>query len=680
MEPLQSTMDPCSLATLHSSTLAERLVQVQRDLALAWTATNDTQAALSLLLDYTLAIEGLDCGGVYLADGAGGGLRLAVHRGLSDAFVNAVGSFTADSPQAQLIRAGCPVYFAGPDIADRDPASRPEGIRAIAAVPIRYGGDVIACVNLASRTRDEIPLVARQWIEGITLQLGGAIARIQAREALAWRTCELESLANNVPDIIFRLDDQLRYVFINQRMAEATGRPPADFMGRPCASLGLSRDWSAACAGACRELLAAQSPAQVEFDTEVLERDRCYQTRLVPEVGPRGRLVSILGSTRDITEQRRREDELRITATHYRQLVENCPDAIFVHDGERFLFADSQTARLVGAPSAPALIGTDVWACIPLYFQSVSRRRAEYLLRTPGATVPPLEQEVVRQDGTTVPVEVSASSCLFEGRRAVQVIIRDIRPRRAAEAEVWQRRQDMAQAARVTLLGEMASGLAHELNQPLSAILNYAEAGRQRLLAHDGLPSAVAEDLESITRQAERAGNIIRGLRRLMGRDSPLPETLCLSELLREAVDLAKWEAERHGIRITFDLAAPSPSVRVDRVQIQQVVLNLVQNSIEALATVEVPQREITIRGHAAGAGVEVAIEDNGPGIVPAVSDRFLEPFVTTKPQGLGLGLVICQSIVEAHQGRLWYVPARGGGAGFHFSLPAGEGMESDGR
>ncbi len=668
LSPTAAEAEPFSAGA--SLTLAERLVVVQRDLAIALAATSDMQAALSLLLDYALTIDELDCGGIYLADSLTGGLWLAVHRGLSEAFVAAVGILAGDSPHARLVHAGRPLYFAGPDVAEHDPPCEPEGIRAVAAVPLSDAGEVIACVNLGSHTRDEIPLLARQWIEGITMQFGGVIARIKAQQELAHRTRELESLANHVPDVIFRLDARLCYVFVNERMVETTGVDAADMVGQPCVMMGLSKEWSKACAEACLGLLAEAAPAEAQFDTEIAESGCCYQTNLVPEVNPEGRLVGILGTARNVTDRRQREDELRITAAHYSQLVENCPDAILVHDGERFLFVNSRAARLLGLESAEELIGADVWSCVSPAFLKLVRGRVGYLLRTPGATLPIIEQELVCRDGTPIPIEVSSLACMYNGRPAVQVIARDIRQRREEAAQLWRRRQSMAQAARVTLLGEMTSGLAHELNQPLSAILNYAEACRQRLLTGTYQHGVIAADLENITRQAERAANVIHGLRRLMGRESPSPEMAAVPELIGEALELAKLEADQQGIRIMLEVVEPLPLLRVDRVQIQQVVLNLVQNGIEAIKAAGASRREIAVRCRSIGSVVEIEVEDTGPGLDPVVQDRLFEPFVTTKPHGLGLGLVICQSIVEAHQGHLWHVRGSHGGAVFRFSLP----------
>jgi two-component system, LuxR family, sensor kinase FixL len=216
----------------------------------------------------------------------------------------------------------------------------------------------------------------------------------------------------------------------------------------------------------------------------------------------------------------------------------------------------------------------------------------------------------------------------------------------------------------------MASTMAHELNQPLTAVMNYLEAGRQLLATGTGSPERINEMMEKAIAQAQRAGDVIRRLREFVGRGETDRRAQNLNQLVEEALALALVGVRQRGVRTSLELDHGLPPVLVDHVQIQQVVLNLVRNAVEAMEQVE--RRELTIgtRTISQKGMAEVIVADTGPGIAPELSDRLFQPFVTTKPTGMGLGLSICREIVEAHHGRLTTAPAPSGGTVFRLTLP----------
>lgn len=251
----------------------------------------------------------------------------------------------------------------------------------------------------------------------------------------------------------------------------------------------------------------------------------------------------------------------------------------------------------------------------------------------------------------------------------------DITDRKQAELEVQQQRQELAHLTRVAILGEMSATLAHELNQPLSAILTNAQTA-QRLLARPSVDMAeVREILEDIVADDRRAGEVIRRVRTLLKKGETEFQALDLGEIVRETLGLAHSELVSRHVKVNLRLARGLPPVRGDRVQLQQVVLNLIVNACEAMTAIAPAERTLTVTVAAAAAdgdrAVQVSLQDRGGGMPPAVLDRLFEPFVTTKAQGLGLGLSICRSIIEAHDGRLWAANNADGGATFCFALPA---------
>lgn len=252
------------------------------------------------------------------------------------------------------------------------------------------------------------------------------------------------------------------------------------------------------------------------------------------------------------------------------------------------------------------------------------------------------------------------------------VTLVDVTPRRRAELEVRRAQDERAHMERVAAVGELGASIAHELNQPLSAILTNAETA-QRLLqrAPPDLP-LLRELIQDIIADDKRAGEIIRHTRALLKKDLALPLALHdFNELVRQAGQLVSNDAQLRGAALTLELAdAPLP-VRGDGVQLQQVVLNLISNALDAVGPCPQGERKVWVRTQPLGGRVELVVEDTGVGMSPEVQKRLFEPFFTTKPAGLGMGLSISRSILEVHQGRLQAEPRPGGGTLFRCSLPS---------
>ncbi|SMH46774.1 ATP-binding protein [Azospirillum agricola] len=248
--------------------------------------------------------------------------------------------------------------------------------------------------------------------------------------------------------------------------------------------------------------------------------------------------------------------------------------------------------------------------------------------------------------------------------------------RHRVEARLREHQAELAHIARLAVTGEMASALAHELNQPLLAAISYTRAA-QRVLEGCEVPPRAHELIDKAVAQAERAGEVIRGLRTFLGKGSPqlVPEPA--AGIAREAVALVRADAAYNRVQLRLDMAEPLPDVLADRIQIEQILLNLIHNSIEAIAAADSPVREVVLRVRSAPSeGVTFEVEDSGPGVPADMVDRLYSPFATTKPAGMGLGLPICRSIVESHGGRLWLSRNSGPGAAaqgaqFRMFLPA---------
>lgn len=280
------------------------------------------------------------------------------------------------------------------------------------------------------------------------------------------------------------------------------------------------------------------------------------------------------------------------------------------------------------------------------------------------------------KDGSHIPVEYSSTPIKDENGHTVGsvVVFRDITARKRAEEEARQHQKELAHVARLSTMGEMASGMAHELNQPLTAINTNARACIRMIESGKDMQDACADVMERIATQADRAGEIIRQLRAFVRKEEPDRKRVDLNELVRDIAVLIEPEARREHVQIALQLKKTPIHVTAQRIQIEQVILNLARNAIEAMTEVPSYRRHLTIQSSTHDEGfASVTVIDTGPGLNDTVRDTLFNPFVTTKTQGMGLGLSISQGIIEAHGGALHADNRKGGGAVFSFSLPQAE-------
>ena len=275
-----------------------------------------------------------------------------------------------------------------------------------------------------------------------------------------------------------------------------------------------------------------------------------------------------------------------------------------------------------------------------------------------------------RKDGATFPIRLSVGELRDDADAPLFVgTLHDLTETLGARARIEELRSELMRVARANIVGEMGSALAHELTQPLSAIVGFVEASAALLDQGGGeVPEKVREHMEQAVVQSLRAGDVVRLLREFTARGETERSVNDINVVVEETFRLATLGTAADGIDVKLDLAADLPPALIDQVQIQQVVLNLVRNSIDALSDSEVPA--ITLETVAGRERVEVVVRDNGPGISPDVRERVFEPFVSTKPDGIGIGLSICRTIIEAHGGRIEVEAGTECGAAFRFSVP----------
>ena len=317
------------------------------------------------------------------------------------------------------------------------------------------------------------------------------------------------------------------------------------------------------------------------------------------------------------------------------------------------------------------LIGRNVSVLMPSPYREEHDRHIAHYLRTGKARIIGIGREIEaqRKDGSVFPADIAVSEVRLPGRRLFTGIIRDLTERRAMEERARLRLEDAAHTARVLELGEMCSGIVHEMNQPLAAIVSFAE-GCLRMVRGGGAEPALIEDtLGRVAEQGIRAGEILSGLRDLVRKDESRSEAFHLDATIEETLLLVEHERRRRGIRVEVDREPGLPAVSADRVQIEQILLNLLRNAFHAVEGAE--RRQVRMRVTRAGSDrVRLIVEDSGPGLTPELCERVFEPFYTTRPSGLGIGLAISRSLAERHGGRLWAESGDGRGARFGLELP----------
>jgi two-component system sensor kinase FixL len=365
-------------------------------------------------------------------------------------------------------------------------------------------------------------------------------------------------------------------------------------------------------------------------------------------------------------------EQLLARGAHLKSILDTVPDAMIVIDERGTIHDFSTAAQRTFGYTADEAVGQNVRMLMPSPYREGHDGYLGRYLTTGERRIIGIGRVVVgeRKDGTTFPMELAVGEMRSNDRRFFTGFVRDLTERQNTEARLQELQSELVHISRLTAMGEMASTLAHELNQPLSAIANYLKGVRRLLERHGGEQSAMMQDaMDKAAGQALRAGEIVRRLRDFVARGETERRVESVAKLVEEASALALVGAKEQGIRVRTQYDRDIDLVLADKVQVQQVLLNLMRNAVEAMAGS--PRRDLLLSTASGEDGLAVInVADSGPGIDADMAAQLFRPFVTTKPHGMGVGLSISRTIVEAHGGRIWTEPNPGGGTIFRFTLP----------
>jgi len=398
---------------------------------------------------------------------------------------------------------------------------------------------------------------------------------------------------------------------------------------------------------------------------------------LVPGAG--GIAPFLFTIVEDITQRKQEESDRRYSEEKHRVVIEAASDAVIcVDECSVILLANPATTRIFGYEPAE-LIGKPLTVLMPEFLRKLHEHGFRRYLATGQRHINWQGTELtgLRKNGDEFPVEISFGEVTAEGHRLFTGFVRDISERKQAEelrASLHATQAELVRVSRLTTMGELAASIAHEVNQPLTAVTNNANACLRLLATRNLEPEVLRRALEEIVADGTRASAVIARIRAFIKKTPTEKIELDMNEVIQEVLALTGRELHENRVLLECQLTKALPSVRADRVQMQQVVLNLIINGIEAMTTVTSRPRSLLVRSQLDESGdVLVAVHDSGTGL-GLERDRVFAPFFTTKANGMGMGLPISRSLVEGQGGRLWATPNSPHGAVFSFTLPVAAG------
>jgi two-component system sensor kinase FixL len=494
----------------------------------------------------------------------------------------------------------------------------------------------------------------------------GALARAQAEAALSESEARFRSMADTAPVLIWMSGLDKGCTFFNKGWLDFTGRTLATELGSGWVE-GVHPDDVDRCLDTYVNAFDRRHPFTMEY--RLRRHDGEYRTVVdkgVPRFAPDGSFLGYIGCGDDVTERKRSEERPR-------QVLEAAPNAMLMVNQDGRITLVNAAVEAVFGYAREELIGSAIEILVPERFRPHHPHDRQNYFADPRVRTMGAGRELYgrRKDGSAVPVEIGLTPIQTPEGLFVLASVIDITARKAAELEAQRHRAELAHVARISTMGQLATALAHELNQPLTAILANAQTVQEWLATPSPDLAEVRETMDDIITEDVRASEVIRRMRGLLKKGELRSDPVDFNEVVREVTRLIANDALLRGASVELDLSPALPRVRGDAVQFQQVLLNLLVNGLHAVAEEPAPRRRVIVRTASRDGGVEVSVQDTGKGIAESDLQQVFAPFFSTKGEGLGVGLSISRSIVETYGGRIWAENDPDGGAIFRVRVPA---------
>jgi PAS domain S-box-containing protein len=524
--------------------------------------------------------------------------------------------------------------------------------------------------------RRAVPL---QDSQGELVRFIGTSADIEelrvAQESLHDSEKRLEAIIDSSPNLIFLKDTQGRYLLVNKEFERVAGIPREQIIGRFDEDVFAPHE-AAMFRANDSEVLETGTALEFEGRVRVDTSPRWSIVQKFPLFDAGGTIYAIGGIATDISERKLTEERLRSAEELARLIVDSALDAVITTDSNGVISSwNKQAEEIFGWPRSEVLNRPLADVIIPPAYRNAHENRLKRFLATGEGPLlnRRIEIAALHRDGHELQIELSIATVKLGDRWTFSSFVRDLtESKRVAEA-LRETQEELAWTTRLTAMGQLSASIAHEIQQPLSAIISNSDTCLHWLTTSGPDLEKARATAQRITRDARRASDIIGRIRSLMNKTVSEQKLLDVNDLVQEVLDLTRWEMRKRKVSVETELANSIPTILGDRVQLQQVILNLILNSMEAMMPVRDRPRILSIKSELHKTNdIEVSFCDTGVGIEPSLVERVFDAFFTTKSNGTGMGLSICRSILEAHRGRISALPRVPHGAIFQFSLPPG--------
>jgi PAS domain S-box-containing protein len=642
---------------------AEENIIIERNLGMLLSATNSLQKAFKYCLEAAITVSEMDCGGIYSIDRKTGAINLVHYQGLSPEFIKYSAHYDTGSPNARLIMAGKPMYVRFQEMGlPLNDSLRREGLLALGVVPIKHEGEVVACINVASHSRDSIPPLGRDCLETIAAQIGSTIARIATENALMQSEEKFSKAFRTIPDMItITTIKDGTIIEVNDSFTRLTDYDREEIMGRSMSELDI---WTKE-EDRGRMLQILEQKGKVKNEEFILRtksgelRDVLLSAEAI-DVAGEPCLISVIT---DITEQKQSRELLQ-------SVYQSSPLGIYIMHDEKLQYANPQFQKITGFNKAE-LLGREFLGLVAIEDIDVVKSSMVFTLQE--ASPYPCEYRILNKTGQIKWVMQTVSPIRYEGREAILGSLMDITERKYLERKVIEY-EELSK-----MKSDLLATVSHELRTPLATIKGYST------MILDYFAKLTSEEtrdyLKSIDNSTDRLAKLVDNLLETSRLEAGLLNLEKAPVGITQLIEKVAAEASiRDNQRHTFTARGKKlPRVNIDAKRIRQVLDNLIDNATKYSPA----DTEITIAAEQTGEELLISVTDHGPGI-PAgelrnIFDRMyrIEQRVYSGADGMGLGLYICQRLVEAHGGKIWAESILGQGSTIKFTLPTGSSMKN---